>query len=683
MKKSFLFLLLLLSVTLVCTASCGGSTETPTETSSESATGSESESESESLPAEKTYRVEAVDEDGFAFPSLAVIWQSAEGEISRGETDDDGVATLVTSLEGVCVSFEAPEGYAADPMEYAFDGEAKVRVTVSFVGTAEKLYSVAARDLMGAAVAGVSVRILNADGETVAEGVTGEDGNFSVSLPVSTYTCTVLSPDAEKWLYMGAAEIPFGDSGTASASFVKVEKAEEKEYTVRVLDTAEAPIAGIAVMLVNESGETVAEGVTDASGVYRVTLPIGDYTAKITMPADASGETELSLGSAGGAEFVLQTGLVAKEESHYIYVKNHEGKALKGVTVRVVSDGETLFEGTTNATGRVRVTFTAVNFYIVAEGAAGYNSGLCFEFDEDGTGTIYLDPQPNGSEQFPFQLDETPYTTATVAAGDIVYYHVRYPGDKGVTMPDGGVIWYNGSKKTLTAGEYFAFTESPLSESITLGISTADGKAGEVSFRVSGPLGSMDNPIPLELGATVTVTVEKNGAVVYSYVAERDGILVYTSEDPLNSSAFSNITSSFYGGSTNGARITTMYVRAGDEVILTASTVYNEKSGFSPAGSYAFTLTQVEGSAADPAPFDSKEADIFIGTDATVVYVVAGGAGKTLTFENSPALVAVADGVTYTADANGTVTVTLGADGTVTLQNGAGYGKIYYAVLSE
>lgn len=689
MKRLSFLILCLLSLALVFAVSCGGTgtSESPSESasSSESESESESASESEHETAPVIYTVLALDGDGFAFPGLTVSY-TVDGEEHTFVTDDDGCAHICVeySLLPLTVRFTAPEGYVTDVPEYTFSETAfEITVTVTEAPKTEAAYTVHARDLMGAPVAGAVVRLLNAAGETVAEGTTDEKGSFFAVLPIDVYVATVISPDAEVWQYTGPLEIPFGENESVTASFVRIEKAQEKEYTVRVSDTAEAPIGGVSVKLLDAAGETVAEGVTDEGGVYRVTLPIGDYTAKITLPEDATGETELSLGSAGGAEFVLQTGLVAKEESHYIYVKNHEGKALKGVTVRVICDGETLFEGTTNATGRVRVTFTAVNFYIVAEGAKGYHSGLCFEFDEDGTGTIYLDPEPNGSEQFPFQLDETPYTTATVAAGEIVYYHVRYPGDKGVTMPEGGVIWFNGSKKTLAAGEYFAFTESPLVESITLGVATASGEAGEVSFRVSGPLGSMDNPIPLELGTSVTVTVEKNGAAVYSYVAERDGILVYTSSDPLNSAAFSNITSYFYGGATNGARVTTMFVSAGDEVLLTASTVYNEKGGFSPAGSYAFTVTAVAGTSADPAPFDAEESDIFLGTDAAAVYVIAGGAGKTLVFENAPALVAVADGVTYTADANGNVTVLLGADGTVSLQNNAGYGKVYHASLSE
>ena len=175
--------------------------------------------------------------------------------------------------------------------------------------------------------------------------------------------------------------------------------------------------------------------------------------------------------------------------------------------------------------------------------------------------------------------------------------------------------------------------------------------------------------------------MEKNQALIYGFTAPRDGILIYTSSDPLNSASFSNLTRNFYGGGTNGARVTTMYVREGDEVILTATTVYNEKGGFSPAGSYSFTLSMAEGTPADPAIFDSEEADIFLGTEGSVVYAVREGAGKTLVFRNAPALTCVANGETYTADAEGTVTVPLGADATVTLQNNAGYGKVYHAAL--
>ncbi len=170
-------------------------------------------------------------------------------------------------------------------------------------------------------LSGVTIRLLDAAGQEVARTTTNSEGRYKFdALPPGTYTVVETQPEgyfsgtAKPGSAGGVKESPdrIGSitlgSGEVAIDYDFCEKppAEISGYVYvdqnnnQRRDSAEIPIPGTRVDLLDATGKVVATATTDAKGFYRFSfLPEGQYTLRQSQPAGYLQGSQQA-GSAGG-----------------------------------------------------------------------------------------------------------------------------------------------------------------------------------------------------------------------------------------------------------------------------------------------------------------------------------------------------------------------------------------------
>ncbi len=223
-------------------------------------------------------------------------------------------------------------------------------------------------------LSGVTVKLLDKDGNVVGTTTTDADGNYSFTgLNDGTYTVQVdkTGPLADK----EQTEDPSGktDSRSQAITFTRTDPdvtnvnfGYAEDYTVsgtvyydkdrsETLNNSEPGFDGITVNLLGEDGQVVATTTTKADGTYSFSkLPAGKYTVKVE-PSDLLKkleQTEDPDGTKDNTSGVVQVGHdnPSVKNVNFGYATNY---TIKGTVYRdadrseTLEDGEKLYEGVT------------------------------------------------------------------------------------------------------------------------------------------------------------------------------------------------------------------------------------------------------------------------------------------------------------------------------------------------
>ena len=149
-----------------------------------------------------------------------------------------------------------------------------------------------------------------------------------------------------------------------------------------------------------------------------------------------------------------------------------------------------------------------------------------------------IDNNPNGTLAKPFFIMED-VTPLTIDAGREVYYNCRGSMRYLIIESDGVVVTYEGAEYTAEDGKIVVLISPELDESARFSIKNITDEALEISICMEAPKGSMENPIAME-GNSAQASVPAEGAVYYKYVADKNGVLVVSSENEKNDIRLSN-----------------------------------------------------------------------------------------------------------------------------------------------
>lgn len=178
-----------------------------------------------------------------------------------------------------------------------------------------------------------------------------------------------------------------------------------------------------------------------------------------------------------------------------------------------------------------------------------------------------IDNNPNGTAAKPFFIMED-VTPLEIEAGSEVYYIYRGAAMRYLTVEcDGVVITYKGETYTAENGKVVVEIAPQMGEMTRFSIkNTTDAKI-ETDVCMVAPKGSMENPIAME-GSSAQASVPAEGAVYYKYVADKNGVLVVSSENEKNDIRLSNLNTSVVTSNTEGASSTSIAVSEGDEILI-------------------------------------------------------------------------------------------------------------------
>ena len=264
---------------------------------------------------------------------------------------------------------------------------------------------------------------------------------------------------------------------------------------------------------------------------------------------------------------------------------------------------------------------------------------------------------PAGSEQNPIWLN-IGENVLTIPAGATVYYVGRFGGMTMSAVGEGVTLEHNGTTYTLTAeAQEFACVQASFWDPCAFVI-TNDGEADATcTLTVNYPLGSMDNPAQLEMGANTFTAEEGSQGYYYTWTAEEAGTL--TIEMPSDMGwvyVINNMTTYVYGDtqwsdSDPVANPAEIEVAAGDELQIMVNTYDPENPWTAPAGELTFYayFVATPGTENNPLWLSVGENVLTIPAGATVYYagrfggMVMSAVGEGVTLEHN--------GTTYTLTA--------------------------------
>lgn len=229
----------------------------------------------------------------------------------------------------------------------------------------------------GEPVAGVIVSVVDSSGNTVSTGVTGEDGSFSLVVPVGEGYTVIIGGNAEQ----AGTTIPnvtVTENGTTDLGSVSVEPVVNTGIIAGAVVSGGAPVAGITVIVTDSSGNQVAVAVTDANGAYSISVPEGSgYTLTIVGNGSYEGTSQSGITVVAGETTQVGNTEVAPATGFISGTVLSGGNPVAGIVVIVVNgNGEEVATTTTDASGAYNLEVNAGSGYTVSiVGNSSFNGG--------------------------------------------------------------------------------------------------------------------------------------------------------------------------------------------------------------------------------------------------------------------------------------------------------------------
>lgn len=172
------------------------------------------------------------------------------------------------------------------------------------------------------------------------------------------------------------------------------EEVELVTYAVTVTDADRKPVSGVFINVKGEETETTMT--TDLNGIASAKLPVGTYTATLSVPVGYEAKTtRLKLTEANLVVSVKMDKVVVEYETYTVKVVDENGKPVSDVFVSVDK-----FFGTTDANGVVTIELEKGDYTATISVPEGYTSdATTFPFPENAAElTIQLQKTTDGSD---------------------------------------------------------------------------------------------------------------------------------------------------------------------------------------------------------------------------------------------------------------------------------------------
>lgn len=249
------------------------------------------------------------------------------------------------------------------------------------------------------------------------------------------------------------------------------------------------------------------------------------------------------------------------------------------------------------------------------------------------------DNNPDGSVEKPFFISED-ITEFSIEAGAELFYNYRGAAQRYLVITVEGIsVNYGGETFEAVDGTVTVTITPQLGSVTSFSIKNNTGAAISSSFSLKSEEGSLENPIAIE-GNGAEAKVPAEGAVYYTYTAEKSGVIVVSSENELNNISITNVSTSVVSAMTSGAYATYMAVTEGDVIKIEVASTDSENEV-----AIAFAVNCYAGTEADPVPLVMELIDVTFTPSATIYF--RGEAGKTVVLSDPHATLTF-DGQGYT-----------------------------------
>ena len=372
----------------------------------------------------------------------------------------------------------------------------------------------------------------------------------------------------------------------------------------------------------------------------------------IAFVACGNGKSEEPQTDTTGTETLTQTEVPTDEDPQKtdvvkqctLSVKLDNGEDISGVKI-TLKQGENEYQLVSGENGTVAVELS-VGKYSVSYDYDSLPSGCYPDTDaveitadtSEITLTI-IDNNPNGSAEKPYFIAND-VTEFTAEAGAEVHFIYRGAALRYLTIANEGVsVSYKGTVYQPENGVVTVVIAPQVGEMTRFSVKNNSSAKIESSLSLLSPEGSMENPIVLE-SDSVDASVPAGEAVYYEYTAEKNGILVVSSQNTLNNISLINTTTNAVTSFTLGGAATYMPVSAGDTVKIAVASTNSEQ-----AAVIDLSVKCYQGTADDPVPVLDGSVELSFAPSATVAFSAA--PGKTVRLSDASATLTVGD-KTYT-----------------------------------
>ena len=345
-------------------------------------------------------------------------------------------------------------------------------------------------------------------------------------------------------------------------------------------------------------------------------------------------------------------------------VASDKGETLGGIAFTLKS-AKKEYALTSGADGSVKAELaTGTYSVIIAEGVLpeGFllmSSTVEIKADAAAVAIDVVDNNPDGSPAKPFFVTDEAIAIS-IEAGTELHYSYRGAAVRILTIAHAGLeIVYRGNTVSTVDGVVSLTIVPEMGAMQAFVVKNTTGEKIETTMTLASPLGSMENPITF-VGSSVSASVPVGDAVYYAWTADRNGVLLVSSENPLNNISLTNTATYAVSESTFGGAGAYIAVSAGEVVQIAIGSTDEENAVVIDVALHCYA-----GTADDPIDVVTETVDLSMAQGGVLTF--SAEEGKTVTIADEAVSVS-ANGQTYTP-ANGVVTFTVGEDGLFTVTN--------------
>lgn len=276
----------------------------------------------------------------------------------------------------------------------------------------------------------------------------------------------------------------------------------------------------------------------------------------------------------------------------------------------------------------------------------------------EGKGAISIeirDNNPNGTLEKPYFITED-QTAVSIEAGAELHYIYRGAAMRYLQIENADIsITYKGTTYDAVDGIVSILITPQVGEMTAFSVKNKSNAKIDTTLALVSPAGSMDNPIQMNENSVI-VSVAAEEVVYYSFTADKNGVLVVTSQSALNNISLINTATNAVSALTEGSAGEYMMVSAGDVIKIAVASTDSKK-----AAEIDLTVQCYLGTVEEPVPVIKQKIDISFGASASIAF--AAEIGKTVILADETVSLTVG-AQTYTPTKTQPVSVVLAGDGT-------------------
>ena len=349
-------------------------------------------------------------------------------------------------------------------------------------------------------------------------------------------------------------------------------------------------------------------------------------------------------------------------------VKDQDGIPVAGVTFAIKQAGVKVAEATSDAQGKVSakvpVGSGVVEFTDLPDQYSADSSKIEFTEATTAMELTVMNTVPNGKADRPFVLTEDRTVMTIAAKGDV--YYTFYGGSNRYLLVENTTATITYKEKTYAPDENGMLKVDIVAdntrEPVTFAISNPGAADITVTLLIQSKEGSIENPTELTaLNTPVTVIVPKEGTVYYKWVSTVDGVLMVSSDHPLNNITLTNQRNSAASYFTDGSACEYIGVKQGDAVLISVGSKSKDSET-----EISFSISATAGSQADPVVMGKDKIALHYdaGVSLAYSYLLTDAAQQIKVKGAREVVVILGEGTesSYLVDGNGEILIPLSAE---------------------